>query len=172
MENRGAIASSPFGSAPDSLQYTTYLSTVKTAISQLVVADIVYQETRHPSMEQPDIGPTAQAQPQSQDPAAATPQPAEHPSPSPAGQTTTPAKPVHSLVIDANAIIRNDPTVSTLLAQAEDLYTIPAVISESSSLPRHPLQDVCSRIRSSRRSSEIQIPDYLVTIPETTNPET
>ncbi|KAK4219778.1 RNA-binding protein NOB1 [Rhypophila decipiens] len=42
----------------------------------------------------------------------------------------TPAKPVHSLVLDANAIIQNDPTVSTLLAQAEELYTIPAVISE------------------------------------------
>ncbi|KAK4198863.1 Nin one binding Zn-ribbon like-domain-containing protein [Triangularia verruculosa] len=37
---------------------------------------------------------------------------------------------VHSLVIDANAIIRNDPTVSTLLSQAEELYTIPAVVSE------------------------------------------
>ncbi|KAK4161855.1 Nin one binding Zn-ribbon like-domain-containing protein [Cladorrhinum sp. PSN259] len=43
---------------------------------------------------------------------------------------STPAKLVHSLVIDANAIIRNDPTVSTLLAQAEELYTIPAVVSE------------------------------------------
>lgn len=44
-------------------------------------------------------------------------------------QTST--KQVHSLVIDANAIIRNDPTVSTLLSQAEELYTIPAVVSES-----------------------------------------
>ncbi|CAP73280.1 uncharacterized protein PODANS_2_6770 [Podospora anserina S mat+] len=43
-------------------------------------------------------------------------------------QTST--KQVHSLVIDANAIIRNDPTVSTLLSQAEELYTIPAVVSE------------------------------------------
>lgn len=34
-------------------------------------------------------------------------------------------------MIDANAIIRNDPTVSTLLSQAEELYTIPAVVSES-----------------------------------------
>jgi len=48
-----------------------------------------------------------------------------------AAQTTTPPKPIHSLVIDANAIIKNDPTVSTLLAQAEELYTIPAVVSES-----------------------------------------
>jgi RNA-binding protein NOB1 len=44
---------------------------------------------------------------------------------------TAPSKQVHSLVIDANAIIKNDPTVSTLLAQAEELYTIPAVVSES-----------------------------------------
>jgi RNA-binding protein NOB1 len=44
---------------------------------------------------------------------------------------TASSKPVHSLVIDANAIIKNDPTVSTLLAQAEELYTIPAVVSES-----------------------------------------
>ncbi|KAM7204742.1 RNA-binding protein NOB1 [Naviculisporaceae sp. PSN 640] len=42
----------------------------------------------------------------------------------------TPAKPVHSLVIDANAIINNDPSVSTLIAQAEELYTIPSVVSE------------------------------------------
>ena len=42
-----------------------------------------------------------------------------------------PTKPVHSLVLDANAIIRNEPSVSTLLAQAEELYTIPAVVSES-----------------------------------------
>jgi hypothetical protein len=46
-------------------------------------------------------------------------------------QPTKAPKPVHSLVIDANAIIKNDPTVSTLLAQAEVLYTIPAVVSES-----------------------------------------
>ncbi|KAK0720176.1 Nin one binding Zn-ribbon like-domain-containing protein [Lasiosphaeris hirsuta] len=39
-------------------------------------------------------------------------------------------KPVHSLVLDANAIIKNDPAVSTLIVQAEELYTIPAVVSE------------------------------------------
>ncbi|KAK5656899.1 hypothetical protein OQA88_4450 [Cercophora sp. LCS_1] len=57
-------------------------------------------------------------------------QPVEQQNPAPASAVSTPAKPVHSLVIDANAIIKNDPTVSTLLAQAEELYTIPAVISE------------------------------------------
>ncbi|KAH6850649.1 Nin one binding Zn-ribbon like-domain-containing protein [Chaetomium sp. MPI-CAGE-AT-0009] len=51
-------------------------------------------------------------------------------SPSPATPATAPSKPIHSLVIDANAIIKNDPTVSTLLAQADELYTIPAVVSE------------------------------------------
>ncbi|CAG8981980.1 hypothetical protein HYALB_00004846 [Hymenoscyphus albidus] len=43
--------------------------------------------------------------------------------------TSTP-KPIHSLVLDAGPIIKNEPSVSTLLAQAEQLYTIPAVIEE------------------------------------------
>ncbi|KAK7510306.1 Nin one binding Zn-ribbon like-domain-containing protein [Phyllosticta citriasiana] len=41
-----------------------------------------------------------------------------------------PQKPVNSLVIDAGPIIKNSPPVSTLIAQAESLYTIPAVVSE------------------------------------------
>lgn len=43
--------------------------------------------------------------------------------------TNTP-KQIHSLVIDAGPIIKNDPSVSTLLGQSETLYTIPAVINE------------------------------------------
>jgi RNA-binding protein NOB1 len=43
--------------------------------------------------------------------------------------TNTP-KPIHSLVLDAGPIIKNEPSVSTLLSQAEILYTIPAVIDE------------------------------------------
>jgi len=39
-------------------------------------------------------------------------------------------KPIHSLVLDAGPIIKNEPSVSTLLSQAEILYTIPAVIDE------------------------------------------
>lgn len=39
-------------------------------------------------------------------------------------------KPIHSLVIDAGPIIKNEPSVSTLLGQAETLFTIPAVIDE------------------------------------------
>jgi RNA-binding protein NOB1 len=43
--------------------------------------------------------------------------------------TETP-KPIHSLVLDAGPIIKNEPSVSTMLGQAETLYTIPAVIDE------------------------------------------
>ncbi|TQS34919.1 hypothetical protein Golomagni_04677, partial [Golovinomyces magnicellulatus] len=40
------------------------------------------------------------------------------------------AKKVHSLILDSGPIIKNDPSVSTLLGQAEILYTIPSVINE------------------------------------------
>ncbi|WPH03923.1 20S-pre-rRNA D-site endonuclease nob1 [Acrodontium crateriforme] len=40
------------------------------------------------------------------------------------------AKPVHTLVIDTGAIIRNEPPISTLLAQSESLVTVPAIVSE------------------------------------------
>jgi RNA-binding protein NOB1 len=64
------------------------------------------------------------------------PAPAIAPAPAP-NESSAPAsiKPVHSLVVDANAIIKNDPPVSTLLSQAEQLYTIPAVVSESKHSP-------------------------------------
>ncbi|KAK8209142.1 20S-pre-rRNA D-site endonuclease nob1 [Zalaria obscura] len=39
-------------------------------------------------------------------------------------------KPVHTIVLDTGAIIRNQPTVSTLLAQSENLVTTPAIITE------------------------------------------
>ncbi|KAL1297782.1 hypothetical protein AAFC00_006318 [Neodothiora populina] len=39
-------------------------------------------------------------------------------------------KPVHTIVLDTGAIIKNHPTVSTLLAQAESLVTVPAIITE------------------------------------------
>lgn len=39
-------------------------------------------------------------------------------------------KPIHSLVLDANPLLRNDPPISTLLIQAHNLYTIPAIIDE------------------------------------------
>jgi RNA-binding protein NOB1 len=40
------------------------------------------------------------------------------------------SKPVHSLVLDSGSIIKNEPSVSTLLSQADTLFTIPAVIEE------------------------------------------
>ncbi|PQE24177.1 hypothetical protein CJF31_00002405 [Rutstroemia sp. NJR-2017a BVV2] len=43
--------------------------------------------------------------------------------------TDTP-KPIHSLVLDAGPIIKNNPAVSSLIAQAEFIYTIPAVVDE------------------------------------------
>ena len=39
-------------------------------------------------------------------------------------------KPVHTLVLDTGAIIKNEPPVSTLVAQSEHLVTVPAIISE------------------------------------------
>lgn len=42
----------------------------------------------------------------------------------------TPLKPIHSLVLDTGPLIKNDPPANTLRAKAEQLYTIPAVVSE------------------------------------------
>ncbi|KAI1430625.1 D-site 20S pre-rRNA nuclease [Xylaria sp. CBS 124048] len=39
-------------------------------------------------------------------------------------------KPIQALILDAGPLIKNDPPVSTLLAQAHELYTLPSVISE------------------------------------------
>ncbi|KAL1890124.1 20S-pre-rRNA D-site endonuclease nob1 [Sporothrix stenoceras] len=44
--------------------------------------------------------------------------------------TTDDSKPIHTLVLDAGPLIKNDPSVSTLLAQAEVLVTIPSVVDE------------------------------------------
>ncbi|KAH9215881.1 Nin one binding Zn-ribbon like-domain-containing protein [Leptodontidium sp. 2 PMI_412] len=44
--------------------------------------------------------------------------------------TTDAPKPIHSLILDSGPIIKNDPHASTILAQAENIYTIPAVIDE------------------------------------------
>ncbi|KAK4176259.1 Nin one binding Zn-ribbon like-domain-containing protein [Triangularia setosa] len=72
-----------------------------------------------------------QPQPSAQAPKIEDPAPTEGEDAPVAEQPTQASnKQVHSLVIDANAIIRNNPTVSTLLSQAEELYTIPAVVSE------------------------------------------
>lgn len=41
-----------------------------------------------------------------------------------------PPKPVHTLVLDTGAIIKNEPSVSTLISKADSLITVPAIISE------------------------------------------
>jgi hypothetical protein len=86
-----------------------------------------------PTSEPAQTAPSAQPQPETQE------------IPTAQSEQTAPSKPVHCLVIDANAIIRNDPTVSSLLAQAEELYTIPAVVSESASSDPHPTT-VCLKL--------------------------
>lgn len=39
-------------------------------------------------------------------------------------------KPVHAIILDAGPILRNDPSISTLLVKSEQLFTVPSVISE------------------------------------------
>ncbi|KAJ3461244.1 hypothetical protein MRS44_009797 [Fusarium solani] len=39
-------------------------------------------------------------------------------------------KPIHSLVLDTGPLIKNDPPANTLRAKAEQLYTLPCIISE------------------------------------------
>ncbi len=53
--------------------------------------------------------------------------------------TTDAPKPIHALVLDTGPIIKNEPSVSTLISQAQTLYTIPAVIDE--------IRDAVTRVR-------------------------
>lgn len=39
-------------------------------------------------------------------------------------------KPVHTIVLDAGPILKNDPSISTLLAKCEELVTVPSLLSE------------------------------------------
>lgn len=39
-------------------------------------------------------------------------------------------KPVHTIVLDAGPILRNDPTISTLLTSCEELVTVPSILAE------------------------------------------
>lgn len=48
----------------------------------------------------------------------------------PTPNTTQPFKPIQALILDTGPLIKNDPPVSTLLAQAHELYTLPSVVSE------------------------------------------
>ncbi|ORY71452.1 Nin one binding Zn-ribbon like-domain-containing protein [Pseudomassariella vexata] len=43
---------------------------------------------------------------------------------------SAPTKPIHTLILDTGPLIKNDPPVSSLIAQAHELYTLPSVISE------------------------------------------
>ena len=42
----------------------------------------------------------------------------------------TSCKPVHTIILDAGPLLRNEPTVSTLISQCEHLLTIPSVVTE------------------------------------------
>ncbi|KAF6828518.1 20s-pre-rRNA d-site endonuclease nob1 [Colletotrichum musicola] len=48
-------------------------------------------------------------------------------------------KPIHALVLDTGPLIKNDPPVSTLIAQADELYMLPSIIDE--------IRDVNTRTR-------------------------
>lgn len=48
-------------------------------------------------------------------------------------------KPIHSIILDAGPILKNEPPISTLLAKSETIFTIPSVISE--------IKDVSARSR-------------------------
>jgi RNA-binding protein NOB1 len=47
-----------------------------------------------------------------------------------ASETMATSKPIHTVVLDTGSIIKNEPSVSTLLSQAEVIVTVPAIISE------------------------------------------
>ncbi|KAK7959296.1 rRNA-binding endoribonuclease [Apiospora aurea] len=86
--------------------------------------------------------PNAAVPPQSMAAAAAAAAPTPTPAPAPAQPqapasepTTTTAdptsqKPVKLLIVDTGPLIKNDPPLSTLLAQADEIYTLPSVLSE------------------------------------------
>lgn len=59
--------------------------------------------------------------------------------PAAASSSEPTTKPIHSLVLDTGPLIKNDPPVSTLLAKAEQLYTLPSIIPE--------IRDAATRIR-------------------------
>lgn len=44
--------------------------------------------------------------------------------------TATSTKPVHTIVLDAGPILKNTPPLSTLLAQCEEIITVPSVVGE------------------------------------------
>lgn len=47
-----------------------------------------------------------------------------------ADSASSPPKPVHTIVLDAGPILKNTPPLSTLLAQCEEIITVPSVVGE------------------------------------------
>lgn len=88
---------------------------------------------------QPEMPSTEMPAAPSQTESNPSPAPAEQSPPAPQSQEATKSKSIHSLVIDTGALIKNEPSVSTLLAQAEELYTTPEVLAE--------VRDEATRIR-------------------------
>lgn len=77
------------------------------------------------------------AAPVQDDPAASPPAPA--PQPTESSGSPSDGKTVQCLVLDTGALIKNEPSVSTLLGQTHELFTIPAVLSE--------IRDTATRMR-------------------------
>ena len=42
----------------------------------------------------------------------------------------TSSKPIHTIILDAGPLLRNEPSVSTLISQCENIFTLPSVIAE------------------------------------------
>ncbi|KAI1841487.1 hypothetical protein JX266_012327 [Neoarthrinium moseri] len=72
----------------------------------------------------------AQAVPPPSPPSQAQAEPTEMPAEAPSTASPPPSKPIHTLILDTGPLIKNDPPLSTLLAQAEELYTLPSVLPE------------------------------------------
>lgn len=55
----------------------------------------------------------------------------------PTAHGPSPIKRIHHLVVDTGPLIKNEPALSTLLSQADQIYTIPSVLAEikASALP-------------------------------------
>jgi len=54
-------------------------------------------------------------------------------------------KRIHSLVVDTGPLIKNEPALSTLISESEEIYTIPSVLSEIKvSMPcTHSFRAIC-----------------------------
>lgn len=51
-------------------------------------------------------------------------------SPTASTNSNTATKRIHNLVVDTGPLIKNEPALSTLLSQADEVYTIPSVLTE------------------------------------------